>query len=150
MQLGYFFAHRLNQGSPTLSNWSCNAAILDFGASSSIPSYRHINLDPVGVGVAYPNNVHGLISELAGLFRQVELHLGASAAPFDHARVIKAYTAQVHTQLLRIVGFSSQQISDASAAERHAFGQAADAFIATEQQSTVDLLRALACFDHRA
>lgn len=71
-QMAYSFAHRLTQGSPTLSNWCVDGRVLDFGASTALPGYTKTVLAHNGSAISYARGASGVLNELSDVFLYAE------------------------------------------------------------------------------
>lgn len=112
MQLGYCFVHRLTHGSPTLSNIAIDGRLLDFGASSSLPSYARSRLSPVSWGLSFADAAARVINEFHDLVTQCERTLVTQSVDWS-AQIMAAKAAYEHEvlwQTARLCGIDPADI----------------------------------------
>ncbi len=141
-QLGYCFAHRLAHGSPTLSNIALDGRLLDFGATSSLPSYARARLSPISAGATFgvPARV---LEQLGGFVAQCEratgLSFGAWSATVQDCQA--AYEDEVVLQTGRLCGIHPSSISNLPSRDAQQLRADLARAFRESQASSVDLLR---------
>lgn len=139
-QLGYCFVHRLTHGSPTLSNIALDGRLLDFGASSSVPSYGRARLSPISAGISFAGTSSRVVDDLREFAMQCERTL--DDATIDWSAQIgaakQAYEHEVLLQTLRLCGLDRDVRADR--ASPSSMRDAVSSAFRTSSLSLVDLL----------
>jgi len=145
-QLSYCFAHRITQGSPTLSNWAINLSLLDFGASTTLPSYKTAIISPIGTGVRYVEGLIGIYRELYHIAAYAEIYIPQTEAILEKVAEwqdegVSRYKCNVVKELCRSAGLTSSEFDTLSTEELENISIGIDRLLLREGQRQFDLIK---------
>ena len=142
-QMAYAFVHRLPHGSNTISNICMDGSLIDFGASSAVPSWANIStMQAPQPFIAQFDVIRRAMRHLSYYCRR---HLDPTMDSTASMNV-QCASAQRHYQMtviaegLRVCGVDAEVAAAAAAGPEHAFlWQAVGTVIAHFQRETFDI-----------
>lgn len=144
-QLAYGFSQSLTQGSTTLSNWSADGRLLDYGASSALLPYTTAILSANGASLNLERNIETVLdefSEVLELFYDVvpEFISVKNQIVAGKEKAKRLYFESLRNQFLRISGFVENDINSLSQTLQDSLTSAVKSMMKNGQRNNFDIV----------